>query len=198
MFGVRDKRQGHKVGPRINSESSLGNERDQARAGGSASRKRERVIEGLKVVESVAIRVDKIETVQASQEARISVNEVGVQENAKQIEENRAKAADLEERINKIDSDTLNMRQTNAVVREIREIEKREKNVIICNVPETEDESADVRKTQDEIKVGEILKELKREEIKPINVIRVRVGKKTTFLKKTNKNRFFSKKVVFI
>ena len=90
---------------------------------------RERVIEGLKVVESVAIRVDKIETMQASQETRISENEVGVQENAKQIGENRAKTADLEERINKIDSDALNMRQTNAVVREIREIEKREKNV---------------------------------------------------------------------
>ena len=134
---------------------------------------RERVIEGLKVVESVAIRVDKIETVQASQEARISVNEVGVQENAKQIEENRSKMADLEERLNKIDSDALNVRQTNAVVREIREIEKRERNIIICNVPETEDENADVRKTQDEIKVGEILKELKREEITPINVIRV-------------------------
>ena len=64
---------------------------------------RERVIEGLKVVESVAIRVDKIETMQASQETRISENEVGVQENAKQIEENRAKTADLEERINKMD-----------------------------------------------------------------------------------------------
>ena len=64
---------------------------------------RERVIEGLKVVESVAIRVDKIETMQASQETRISENEAGVQENAKHIEENRAKTADLEDRINKID-----------------------------------------------------------------------------------------------
>ena len=73
----------------------------------------------------------------------------------------------------KLDSDALNIRQTNAVVKEIREIEKREKNVIVCNVPETDEESPEERKKQDENKIKAILKELKAEDVQPVNVIRV-------------------------
>ena len=68
---------------------------------------RERVIEGLKVVETVAKRIDSIESAQEAQAVKISENEVAVQENSKKIE-NIRKTTAVEERLNKMDSDSLN------------------------------------------------------------------------------------------
>ena len=138
------------------------------------NRRREaRVLEGLKVVESVANRIEAVETVQAAHTEKLIAQEADIQKNTMEIVAEKMKVAAVEERLNQIDNDALNIRQTNAVVREIREIEKREKNVVIGNVPEPTGESADERKKEDEIRVNDILRELKSEQTKPVNVIRV-------------------------
>ena len=79
----------------------------------------------------------------------------------------------MEDRLGKLDGDTLNVRQTNAVVKEIREIEKRGKNLIFGNIPESTQTETEERKKYDERKVEGALKELKIEGVKPTKVIRV-------------------------
>ena len=44
---------------------------------------------------------------------------------------------------------------------------------MICNLPESSKEDAMERKREDEKRVDDVFKELKMEQIKPINVIRV-------------------------
>ena len=136
---------------------------------------RERVLEGLKVVESVAKKVEHIDSVQAEHTEKLEVQEEAIKKNAERIEEGTKRTQAMEERLDKLDSEALNIRQTNAVVREIREIEKREKNLVFCNIPEAPQEEAEERKRHDEVKVGEILKELKVEAVKPTRVLRVGV-----------------------
>ena len=138
-------------------------------------KEREKVLEGLKVMETVAIKIDKIEKVQEEHEERLNDHSAKIQKGAENLVVEKERITAVEERMNKIDADALNVRQTNAVVREIREIEKREKNIIICNVPESEDESAEERKRKDEGKIAEIFGEMKADEIKPQNVLRVGV-----------------------
>ena len=138
---------------------------------------RERVLEGLKsmenVAENVAKRLDTIETTQVTQAAKLENHDKVISLQAEKIEDNSSKLVVLEEQVRKIDTEALSIRQTNAVVREIREIEKRERNVIICNVPESTEETSEGRKRVDEEKVAGILTELESEEIRPVNVIRV-------------------------
>ena len=138
-------------------------------------KERERVLEGLKVMETVASKIDKIEKVQEEHEERLNDHSAKIQKDAENLAREKERITAVEERMDKIDADALNVRQTNAVVREIREIEKREKNIIFGNIPETEDESAEERRKKDEEKIAVILKEMKADEIKPQKVIRVGV-----------------------
>ena len=138
---------------------------------------RERVLEGLKtmenVAENVAKRLDTIETTQVSQGAKLEDHDKAISQQAEKIEDNSSKLVLLEEQVRKIDTDALSIRQTNAVVREIREIEKRERNVIVCNVPESTEETSEGRKKFDEDKICGILTELGTGATRPVNVIRV-------------------------
>ena len=77
------------------------------------------------------------------------------------------------EKLGQMNGESLNIRQTNAVVREIREIEKREKNIVFCNIPESTSTVAEERKKYDEEKVVEILGELGVDDVRPIKVMRV-------------------------
>ena len=66
--------------------------------------------------------------------------------------------------------------QTNAIIRELRQIDSNERNVVICNLPESSREEAEERKKEDEVKIGQVLTELNAAHIKPVNVIRVGFG----------------------
>ena len=57
-----------------------------------------------------------------------------------------------------------------------------EKNIIFCNIPESEDESAEERMKNDERRITEILQEMKAEEVRPTKVIRVEVSPKLSQL----------------
>ena len=156
----------------IHSELKKG--QDELKKGQDDQQKeRERVLEGLKVIETVATKIDQIEKVQEAHEEKLSDHTIKLQKGVENHEREKERITAIEERMDKIDAEALNVRQTNAVVREIREIEKREKNIIFCNVPEPEDENAEERKKKDEGKIAEILGELKADNVKPTNVIRV-------------------------
>ena len=71
------------------------------------------------------------------------------------------------------DSGAVNVMQTNAIIHELRAIEKSDRNVVIANLPESSEEEAAARKKEDEKRVGKVFKGLNLEQIKPVNVIRV-------------------------
>ena len=77
-------------------------------------------------------------------------------------------------------TDALNVRQTNVVVRKIREIEKRKRNLIVCNIPES---TYDDPEESDEKEISDIFKDLNIEQIRPLKVIRV--GVKGRYPRKT-------------
>ena len=52
-------------------------------------------------------------------------------------------------RLEKIDSDALNVRLTNSVIRELRDLETKERNFIMCNIPKSLAEEAAERKKED-------------------------------------------------
>ena len=133
------------IGVDIDRESGFGSEDDQKRQ----QVERERVIEGLKVVETVAKKIEVIETVQAAQEGRLTAQETATKENDDKITEGLKRLEAVEERLKKIDEGTLTMRITNTVVKEVREIEKKEKNFVLWNIPESKEETAEVRKKYD-------------------------------------------------
>ena len=60
----------------------------------------------------------------------------------------------------KIDQNAIGMRQCNAVAREVREMEKREKKIVIFNVPESTEKEEEDRIKADVEKVDEVLKQL--------------------------------------
>ena len=133
---------------------------------------RVKVMEGLEQIKDVAKKIDSIEKVQNENVARLDAQNDAIQKNAEKMKEMEKKANDMEQRVKGLDGETVNIRQTNAVVREIREIEKREKNLIFGNIPEPTQNEAEDRKKQDEEKVDEILRELGID-VKPTKVIRV-------------------------
>lgn len=73
----------------------------------------------------------------------------------------------------KMDDATFKLRLTNAVVKEVREIEKTDKNFLVWNIPESTKEAAEDRKKFDENKVRDVLKELKMEELALKNMVQV-------------------------
>ena len=142
---------------------------------GQAEQQAERVqvLEGLKAVEAVVKKLDRIEAVQENQEEKLLKHEDDISKNTRKGEEGESRLKKLEERMEQIDQNAIDMRQFNEVVREVRDIEKKERNVVIFNVPESNETEAEERKKADMKKVGDILKELNLEDIRPINVIRV-------------------------
>lgn len=125
------------------------------------------------VVEAVTKRMDRIEDVQEKQDQRLSTNEVAIKENAKKVEEGEKRTSIIEKKLEMINSDAVNVKQINAVVRELRDIENTRKNLVICNLPESSNEDPNERKKDDEKKVDEVFKQLKAEDVKPRNLIRV-------------------------
>ena len=134
---------------------------------------REKVMEGLEQIKDVVKKIDGIEKVQNENVARLDAHDDAIKENAEKMKEIEKKANDMEQRVKGLDGETVNIRQTNAVVREIREIEKREKNLIFGNIPEPTQTEAGDRKKQDEERVDELLRELGIAEVRPVKVIRV-------------------------
>ena len=134
---------------------------------------REQVIKGLAMVESVAKRVEAVESAQANLETIVGDHGTSLNQQDCRLKESDARITALEDKVKMFDSDAINIRQVNAAVRELREVEKRGRNFIIYNVPESKAETSEERKTYDEGKVKEILVDLKVTEIQPKNVIRV-------------------------
>ena len=134
---------------------------------------RVKVMEGLEQIKDVANKIDGIEKVQNENIARLDAHDDAIQKNTEKMKEMEKKANDMEQRVKSLDGETVNIRQTNAVVREIREIEKREKNLIFGNIPEPTQTEAGDRKKQDEERVDELLRELGVAELRPVKVIRV-------------------------
>lgn len=132
-----------------------------------------RVLEGIKVVETLVKRMEEIEKTQADHGERLSEQEASTRKNAEKIIETENKTSALERRIEGMDSDAVSVKQINAVVRELRDMDNSRKNLVICNLPESSKEEAEERKKEDEEKVSEIFRQLKAADIKPRNVIRV-------------------------
>ena len=132
---------------------------------------REQVLEGLKTVKAVAKKLEKIEGVQEKHEQRLSKNEEAIGKNMRKGEEGEKRIKKLEERLEKFDENATDMRQCNAVAREVREMERREKNIVIFNVPEPT-ETEEEQKTCFE-QVDKILKELGFENMKPTSAGRI-------------------------
>ena len=131
------------------------------------------VLDGLKRMEEVANKVDKIEEEQVRTSEQIRAQGETLRENTEKVAEACKRASDLEERLNEMDKEALNVRQTNAVVREIQEIEKRGKNLIFCKIPEVSTEDTEEGKRQDADTIDGLLRVLEAEEVKPVKVRRV-------------------------
>ena len=137
---------------------------------------REQVLEGLKSVEAVVKRMEGIEKTQVEQGERLLEQEANTKKHEEKIDKTEERTTALEKRLEKMESGAVNVMQTNAIIRELREIEKGEKKLIIANLPESKEEDASERKKEDEKRVSDVFKELKVEHCKPLNVIRVGFG----------------------
>ena len=137
---------------------------------------RAQVWEGLKAVKDVAIRMEKIEGVQEKQDQRLSTHEEAIKEITQKREEGEERIKKLEEQMQKIGQGGFGACQCNAVDREVREIEKREKNIVIFNVAESVGKEAEEQKRIDMETIKEIFKELDFEDIQPVDAVRTGKG----------------------
>ena len=143
---------------------------------GKQEAEREKVLKGLKVVEALAKRMEHVEERQDKQDQQIAKHDDVLRKNSQKAEEGERKIKKLEDRMEKVektDQSAFDMRQCNAVAREVREMEKREKNVIFFNVPEAKEGEEDEGKKADWLKVKKILQELGLGEIQPIEARRI-------------------------
>ena len=142
---------------------------------GQAEQQAERaqVVEGLKTVEVVAKRLEKVEEVQDRHEEWLSKHDDALRKRAVKEEEDDRRIKKLEEQIGKMDQNAIGMRQCNAVVREVREIEKRVKNIILFNVPESKEKEEEDRRKVDGESVELVFRELGLEDIRPANMARI-------------------------
>ena len=134
---------------------------------------REQVLQSLKTVEAVVKRVERVEEVQEIQEQRISKNEDAIKKHSQKREEGEKRLKKLEDQVEKIDQSPFDMRQCNAVAREVREMEKREKNVVFFNVAEPKEGEEEDTKKEDLAKIQSIFHELGLEGIQPIEARRI-------------------------
>ena len=146
------------------------------------------MLEGIKVVETVVKRMEDIEKTQVEHGERLQEQEAITKKHKEKIEEtverttamekklddiDSKKIGSMEERMRKIESSALDVKLTNAVVKEIRQMEKNEKNFMVWNVAESPSDEAESRKKHDESAIYDILKEIDIENIEISNVIRV-------------------------
>ena len=140
---------------------------------------RKKVMEGLKVVEAVAKKLEQIEETQEKHEERLKGHDDAIEKNTRKGEEGEDRIKKLEERMEKIEkigkkgNETDNHRQFNDVVQEVREIERRDKNIVVFNVPETTEGEEEERTKADGDKITEILKELTCDGISSSKVVRI-------------------------
>ena len=80
-------------------------------------KERQRVLEGLERMETAACKIDQIEKVQEEHEERLADHAGKIKKNSENLAHEKERISVVEERIDKIDADALNVRQTNAVVR---------------------------------------------------------------------------------
>ena len=154
-------------------QSELGTIRDTQE---KQEAERKKVLEELKVVEAVAKRMERVEERQDKQDQQLGKHDDALKKNSQKVEEGEKKMKKLEdriERVEKTDQSSFDMRQCNAVAREVREMEKREKNIILFNVPEANEGEEDDVKRRDSLKVGKILQDLGLGEIQPIETRRI-------------------------
>ena len=140
---------------------------------------RERVLEGLKAVEVVAKRLERVEDRLENQEVRLNNHDEAIKKNTRKQEEGEIRMKKLEKQMEEVgekNHDGNDIRQFNAVVQEVREIKKRERNIVVFNVPEPTGEEEEEESNRDKIK--EIFRELACEDIKPANAVRIgKVGR---------------------
>ena len=161
----------------LESMNSIKTELDTIKEGQAEQQvEREQVIVGLKAVEAVAKRMEVIEKTQTEHGERLREQEEVTKTHKEKIEKTEERTSAIEKRLEKMDSGAVNVLQTNAIIRELREIEKGEKKLIIANLPESKEEDSGERKKEDEKRVAEVFKGLKVENCKPLNVIRVGFG----------------------
>ena len=141
---------------------------------------RAQVLEGLKAVEAVAKRMEKVEETQENHEQRLNGHDNAIATNTCRGEEGEGKIRKLEERMETMEKtgkkvdDAGEVRQFNAMVTEVREIEKRERNVVVFNVPErTEEEEEEGGGKLNAEKIEKIFKELSCDDIRPTKVVRI-------------------------
>ena len=137
---------------------------------------RAKVVEGLKLVESVAKRMEKVEEKQEEQEQQLAKHEVAINSNSRKCAEGEKKMKGLEDRMEKIeksDHNSFDMRQVNAVAKEVREMDKREKDLNFFNVPEAKEGEEDDVRREDGVKIKKIFQELGRGEIQPTDYRRI-------------------------
>ena len=108
---------------------------------------REKVIEGLKAVEVVAKKLEQIEVVQEAHDKRLKAHDELIKNNKLKAEEDGKRIKTLEDQIQNTsssgDPSVGDLRQCNAVAKEVRELEKREKNLVFFNVPEASEQEND-------------------------------------------------------
>ena len=96
------------------------------------------------------------------------ISDDAIKKNMQKREEGEKKIKKQEERVAGFNQNVMNIRQVNAVAVEVREMEKREKRIVMFNVPEsTEGEEAE-KSAADGRKIKEILKELDFEGTRPV------------------------------
>ena len=110
----------------------------------------------MKKMKKIVKKMESIEAVQAVHKERLTAQETATKENDEKIMEGLKRLEAVEEKPRKMDDGTLNMRLTNAVVKEVREIEKKDKNFVLWNIPESKEEAAEDQKKYDEGKVIEL------------------------------------------
>ena len=133
---------------------------------------RAQVMERLKAVQAVAKKLEGIEEVQNKHEERLGQHDDAIKKNSERSEEGEERLKKLEEKMNNFDQNVFDLRRCNAVVKEVREVEKRVKNIVIFNVPVSKEEEKD-REKEDVGKVEMVLKELGFEAIRPKSIGRI-------------------------
>ena len=68
-------------------------------------------------------KIEQIEVVQAENKEKLDAQDEAIKKNAGKMEEMEKKSNKMEKRLKNVEGETPNIRQTNAVIREIREME---------------------------------------------------------------------------
>ena len=134
---------------------------------------RAQVMEGLKAVEAVARKLEKIEEVQDKHEQKLTKQDEAIKKTSQKCEQGEERINMLEEKMKKFDQNGFDLRRCNTVAKEVREMEKRERNLVIFNIPDSKEEVEEDREKADLREVESVFKELGLENIQPKNIGRI-------------------------